>query len=55
VDSACEKCTVLNKECSFAVILQSMHHGKNVIESIKNKKPASTVLFKRIHTIAEKF
>jgi hypothetical protein len=28
VVSACEKCFLMSKECSFAVLLQSTHHGK---------------------------
>jgi hypothetical protein len=28
----CEKCNVLSKECPFAVLLQNMHNGKNVIK-----------------------
>jgi hypothetical protein len=29
----CEKCNVLSKECLFAIFLQNMHNGRNVIKS----------------------
>jgi len=28
MDSVCEECSLLNKECSFAVLLNSLQHGK---------------------------
>ena len=39
VDGVCEKCILLNKECLFAVLVQSMHCGKGVTESCIKKYP----------------
>ena len=45
VISICKKFFLLNKECSFAVLLQSVCHKKS--PKFSKKHPASTVLFKR--------
>jgi hypothetical protein len=43
------KCIHLNRECSFAILLQIMHHGKNVAKSfVKNPLTSSAMLMNNV-------